>query len=144
LGKNEQHIITICLLALLFVLSFFKDDFSPDFLNTPDASLIGQSEQRLQTIFEFPSFWLSAIVYSALFFILPYYIFTVATRHSFATTIATILMMVAILEYLLIFANQPLLDEAIIPKINRFYHSPLFTLFFLAAFTLHSRSAKNE
>jgi hypothetical protein len=27
----------------------------------------------------------------------------------------------------------------VIPKINRFYHSPIFTLFLLAAFTLNTR-----
>jgi hypothetical protein len=141
--KSEKHIITICLVALLFAISFFKDDFTPDYLNTPDARFIEQAHSRFHTLFEFPSFWLTAIIYSLLFCVLPYFVLRNATTQSFANIIFVLLIAVIVMEYSMIFIGTASIDRYIIPKVNRSFHSPLFTLFFLAAFTVNNRLKEN-
>jgi hypothetical protein len=139
LKNEERHIASTCLIVLLFVVSFFKDDFSPDYFNTPDAEFIGTVPSRLRSLFQFPGFWLCAFAYSMVFLIIPYRIFLFSSNRTFANVVLVTLTGVIVLEYVLIFCNVPLLDKAIIPKINRLYHSPIFTLFTLAAFTINTR-----
>jgi hypothetical protein len=139
LKNEERHIASTCLIVILFAVSFLKDDFSPDYLNTPNAAFLETAPSRFQTLFEFPSFWLCAIAYSAVFIVLPYRIFLFSSNKQFATLILLTLSAVAVLLYLMVFSNIPKLDTVVIPKINRFFHSPIITLFLLAAFTLNTR-----
>jgi hypothetical protein len=139
MDKSDRHMITLCLLALLFAISFFKDDFSPDYLNTPDAAFLGDLSNRPHSVFDFPLFWISAFAYSCLFCVLPYYTLKSGTNRSFAKTVAGLFLLIMLAEYLMILLGNNRLDTSIIPKVNRFYHSPIFTLFFLAAFTINNR-----
>lgn len=139
LKNQERHIASTCLIVILFAVSFLKDDFSPDYLNTPSAAFLETAPSRIQTLFEFPAFWLGAIAYSIVFIVLPYRIFLFSSNKKYASVILMALSAVAVLLYLMVLINIPKLDTAVIPKINRFYHSPIITLFLLAAFTLNTR-----
>ncbi len=139
LKNEERHIASTCLIVILFAVSFLKDDFSPDYLNTPDAAFLETAPSRFQTIFEYPSFWFAAFAYSIVFIVLPYRIFLFSSNKKFANMILLTLFSVATVLYLMVFIQIPQLDTIVIPKINRFYHSPSITLFLLAAFTLNTR-----
>lgn len=139
LKNEERHIASTCLIVILFAVSFLKDDFSPDYLNTPDAAFLGEVPSRFGTLFQHPGFWLGAIAYSIVFIVLPYRIFLFSSNVKFARMVMLTLTSAAVLLYLLVFLNIPKLDTIVIPKLNRFYHSPIITLFLLAAFTLNTR-----
>jgi hypothetical protein len=136
---EEQNTNTIGLIVLLFVISFLKDDITPDFLNTPKALFLKDAPIRLFTLFSNPVFWILAIGYSVLFTVLPYFIMQIACSEQYAKYVLIILASIAVSEYVMIWANYQVLDHYIIPKVNRFYHSPLFTLFFFAAYTINRR-----
>lgn len=140
---KKQYIYLLSLILLLFAISFFKDDITPDYLNTPNAYFLKLTGSRLATLSAFSLFWFTAIVYSLAFAIVPYYILKTACNQQFAQYIFILLLLIMIVEYVLIFAANPKIDTAIIPKINRFYHSPIFTLFFLASYTINKR-LKND
>jgi hypothetical protein len=140
MNRSERHIITACLVAVLFAISLFKDDFSPDFLNTDNAAFIGSADNRFASLIEFPFFWFRALLYSTLFCVFPYHIIKTATKtRAYAEWVLRVLLLVFLAEYVLIFIHADLLDHNIIPKINRLYHSPLATLFFLAAFNINTK-----
>ncbi len=123
----------------MFAISFFKDDATPDYLNTSNAYFLLNAESRLSLITQFPAFWISALLYSLTFALLPYYIVKIVCSDEYALYLLYILLAVAAAEYALVFINHPQIDHAIIPKINRLYHSPIFTLFFLAAYRINNR-----
>jgi hypothetical protein len=128
------------LIMLLFAISFFKDDITPDYLNTPAAHfLASDSTVRITSFALYPWFWINALIYSAVFAVLPYFILVRATNKTYAKWVLLLLVLIVSIEYVGIFIHHPKLDTAFIPKINRFYHSPLFTLFFLAAFTVNKQ-----
>ena len=143
MDEDHKHINSIGLIALLFAISFFKDDVTPDYLNTHQAQFIGTATNRIETFLEQPQFWIIAIIYSSFFVILPYYIVKRSRNQRFSNYVLIFLLLVMCLEYILILINNNKIDIAIIPKINRFYHSPIFTLFLLASYTVNKR-LKND
>jgi hypothetical protein len=141
-NKAERTNIII-LIVWLFAISFFKDDFTPDYLNTSDAAFIGEAPYRLPLLFSHPLFWFKAIVYSSCFCLLPYFILQRATSIGYSLLILCLLIIIMIALYAAVFLNSALLDRSIIPKMNRFFHSPIFTLFFLAAYNINNRLNQN-
>lgn len=127
------------LLVILFAVSFFKDDVTPDYLNTDAAYFLKEAPSRISTVISNPWFWLKSFVYSSLFVYLPYVILSRSTSLAFAKMIAILFIAIAIGLYMMIWIQVPRLDISVIPKINRFFHSPIFTLFFLASFTINKR-----
>ncbi len=137
---DNSYFNSFGLIMLLFAISFFKDDITPDYLNTPDAHfLASENINRFASLIQHPWFWSKAIVYSGIFAVLPFFILLRTTHKTYAKWVLWLLLLIVGMEYVGILVHQPRLDMAIIPKINRFYHSPLFTLFFLAAFTVNKR-----
>ena len=140
---SKSHLKFYALLVLLFAVSFFKDQFTPDYLNTENAAFLKSNLPRWHTIFENPTFWLKAIAFSGIFVLIPYTICNVTPQfHSKQYVVLIILISIIMAEYVLVLINLPLIDKAIVPKINRIYHSPVITLFLLAAFTLDNRVIK--
>lgn len=144
--KQADYTVPIGLLLCLFALSFFKDDFTPDYLNTENAAFlspkISHGIDRLTSLVSHFPFWLMAFAYSLAFAVLPYFIIKATCDPVFARYVFLFFLAIFFGEYLLIFMNLKLLDVALIPKINRFYHSPIFSLFLIAAYTLNNRMKK--
>jgi hypothetical protein len=139
--KNNR-IIALVLFVTLVALSFLKDNLTPDYLNTPAASFLNPNQQmsRLATWSSHPLFWSMACLYSLLFTLLPYWIIAFYTGNKKLSQFVLFLhFAVYISIYVLIMANMNIFDRAIVPKLNRYYHSPVMVLFFIAAFTLSQR-----
>jgi hypothetical protein len=144
LKKQIDYTVPVGLLICLFALSFFKDDLTPDYLNTEAAAFLApeNEESRIMSIGSNFSFWFMAFVYSLAFAIIPYYIIKISCDLIFARYVFLLFVAIFLGEYLLILINMKFLDVALIPKINRFYHSPIPTLFLLAAYTINTRMKK--
>jgi len=144
LKKQIDYTIPVGLLICLFALSFFKDDITPDYLNTEAAAFLApeSAESRIMSLGTNFSFWFIAFVYRLAFAIIPYFIIRLTCDPVFAKYVFILFTAIFLGEYLLILVNIKFLDVALIPKINRFYHSPIPTLFLLAAYTLNSRMKK--
>jgi hypothetical protein len=143
LKKQIDYTALVSMILVLFTLSFFKDEFTPDYLNSDSALFLSPDSlggaSRTSTIISHLTFWLMAMGYSFVFVLLPYYIITLCTGPVFSQLVFWGLLAIVIVEYIMIFMNISLFDYAIIPKINRFYHSPIITLFFIAAYTINDR-----
>lgn len=138
--------IAALLLVVLVAVSLLKDELSPDYRNTWNASFLSPENltgSRLQTLTTHYSFWLKSLLYSTCFLILP----TLIIHYAFADkklTKATLWLHVALIVVLYtgIFINVNAIDVVVVSKINRYLHSPIITLFLWAAFTLTSRQDK--
>ena len=131
--------IAISLFFVLLGLSFFKDNFSPDFLNSPSAHFLNPEYHvaRFASLKTQGMFWFAAVLYSLLFIYLPYKIIHFYFENLMLTNF-TLLALSAMCAsiYIMIFLNFHLLDHGIIPKVNRYFHSPIIVMFFIAAFTI--------
>ncbi len=134
-------------LILLFAISLFKDAITPDYLNTPNAFFLNPAykdyHSALSSHIVFPFFWIKAYLYSICFIVLPY--FTVKLLYSQATAKLIFFMLVGIMciEYLLVYAGIPSFNIHLLPKVNRYFHSPFITLFIIAVLTLLSQNKNN-
>jgi hypothetical protein len=132
----------IMLLFILFGLSIFKDMITPDYLNTRAASFMNpaypQYSTALSSHLSHPTFWLTAYVYSLLFIIVPSGIINFLVNKEMAIVSFYILLAACLVEYAFIYSGNTLSIVHVVPKINRYFHSPLLTLFLLASFTLLS------
>jgi hypothetical protein len=130
------------LFVVLLALSFFKDNLTPDYLNTGAAAFLSPNNQssRLTTLGTNPLFWIISFIYSTCFTLLPYliidYYFDNKRLSRFVLFVHLTLFVVI---YILVFMNNNIFDKAFVPKLNRYYHSPIMVLFFIAAFTLSQR-----
>lgn len=140
--------IAILLLLVLVAVSLLKDELTPDYRNTLNASFLAPEHlagSRLQTLIPHFGFWLKSFLYSLCFLILP----TLIINYAFANkklTRATLWLHIALIVvlYACIFVNINRIDVVVVSKINRYLHSPIITLFLWAAFTLTLRQDKNE
>ncbi len=136
--KTNKKIV-LSLFFILLGLSFLKDNFSPDFLNSPGAHFLNPDYHvaRFASIKTQGMFWFAAFLYSLLFIYLPYKIIHFYFKNAMLTKF-TLLTLSAICAsiYVMIFMNLNILDHGIIPKVNRYFHSPIMALFFIAAFTI--------
>jgi hypothetical protein len=124
-------------------LSIFKDVITPDYLNTRAASFMNpshpQNANALSSHFSHPTFWLLAYAYSLLFIIIPVGIIRYLVNKELAISSFYILSAICIVEYAMIYSGNTLSIVHVVPKINRYFHSPLLTLFLLASFTLYKQ-----
>jgi hypothetical protein len=131
--------IAFSLFFVLLGLSFLKDDFTPDFLNSTSAHFLDPEYHvaRFTSIKTEGLFWFAAILYSFLFIYFPYKIIHFYFENAMLTkfTLLTLTAMCTSI-YVMIFLNSHLFDHGIIPKINRYFHSPIMVLFFIASFTI--------
>lgn len=135
------------LFTLLLLASFFKDELTPDYLNTPAAAFLSAPAEgpRVATLGSHTGFWIASVLYSLLFVLLPYFIIRLySANRNLARLVLAVHAGVCILIYLMVFAGSTTLDRAIIPKLNRYFHSPIMTLFFIAAFTLSRKRHAEE
>ncbi len=142
MDKNLKQVLFYCSLALLLLLSFFKDDFSPDYRNTPSASFLDPqnlTSSRIDTLATHPAFWIFAIIYSLIFIGIPAFVLWLKDEKKLARIILWILSFLAVAMYVMIFFESRFLDVHIITKINRYFHSPVFTLFLIAAIKIRNR-----
>ena len=129
-------------LILLVLLSLLKDDFTPDYLNTPDASFLAPqnlSGSRFSTVLMHPFFWFCSILYSIIFIFIPIYVLYLKNELKLAKWCGIALTFAAIMLYVSIFLESSAIDVHLIPKINRYFHSPIFTLFLVAAIQIKNR-----
>lgn len=133
----------ILLLLILISMSLFKDVLTPDYLNTRAASFMNPRNPNyvaaLPSHLSHPTFWIVSYLYSLLFVILPvgivyYWVNKNASRITFF-----LLLSICLLEYVMILSGHTLSIVHIVPKINRYFHSPLLLLFLLASFTLYTK-----
>ncbi|MCE2787883.1 MAG: hypothetical protein ACK44P_01295 [Bacteroidota bacterium] len=127
---------------LLVLLSLLKDDFTPDYLNTPDASFLAPqnlSVSRLSTVLTNPFFWFCSILYTIFFILIPVYVLYLKNELKPAKWCGIALSIAAVALYASIFLESKALDVHLIPKINRYFHSPIFTLFLVAAIKIKTR-----
>jgi hypothetical protein len=138
----------VALLMALFIVSLFKDNFTPDYRNTPSALFLSPAylnTSRLATLFSHPIFWLLALLYTASFIIIPTAIIRANFRQNGLTRFTLWLHIgLAGLLYLAIFINNPSVDTIFVSKINRYLHSPIITLFLWAAFSLNKSTPQTH
>ncbi|MEI6508502.1 MAG: hypothetical protein WCO54_08445 [Bacteroidota bacterium] len=131
--------VSAILFVVLLGLSFLKDNFSPDYYNTNNAFFMHPMfhVSRIGSLFTQEMFWLAAILYSLLFIIFPYLIVTYYFNNQKISKLTFwILAAMCLCLYALIFTGNATIDKAIVPKINRYFHSPIMLMFFVATFTL--------
>jgi hypothetical protein len=136
------------LLVILFIISIFKDDLTPDYLNTPSAFFMNPENigyvSALISHQHYPLFWVKAYCYSLLFIAIPSAIsFFLFPRPLFFITVG-LLAGVCVIEYGILFSGYAPAIVHVLPKLNRYFHSPLITLFLLAAFTLYQQYDNNS
>lgn len=130
----------IGLLFLLLIVSIYKDNFTPDYRNTPNASFLNPDlleGNRLTTFITHYKFWIVAVIYSSLFLVIPTLIiqYTFKQKNLTRFTLYCLIGIASIL-YLSILINSSTLDYIIVSKVNRYFHSPILVLFLWAAYTL--------
>ncbi|MCC7532821.1 MAG: hypothetical protein IT246_02645 [Bacteroidia bacterium] len=144
--RKNKIVYAILLLIVLFAISLLKDVFTPDYRNTPNADFLNPvnlQTSRIETLFIKPLFWLGAMFYSLVFLALPTLIIHILFGNKSLTkfTFALLAIFLFVL-YSSIFINSAILDEVLVSKVNRYVHSPILTLFFIAAFKITMQ--KNE
>ncbi|MES2559849.1 MAG: hypothetical protein V4590_08930 [Bacteroidota bacterium] len=136
------------LLVLLLLISLGKDYITPDYLNTPSAVCLNPNHPSYLPIgashLTYPWFWIHAYLYSLLFIIIPACIIYNFSSKDLLKPALYLFAGVFVFEYLLLFSQQTIAVKHILPKINRYFHSPLITLFLLAAFTLYNQYDKQS
>lgn len=147
-APNNKWIRVGGLLLLLVGVSLFKDQFTPDYRNTPAASFLDPAQvngSRLCTLLTHPWFWTKSLLYSGCFIILPPLIIRSAIGNPSLSrfTLWLHLGLVAAL-YLAVLMNRPVIDVVFVSKLNRYLHSPIITLFLWAAFTITLKRQPDE
>lgn len=136
------------LLVLLFIISLGKDYITPDYLNTPSATFLNPHHPSYLPIgashLAHPAFWLVAYCYSILFIIIPTGIVYNLSSKELLKPVLYLFVGVFLFEYALLYSQHSIAIKNILPKINRYFHSPLITLFLLAAFTLYKQYDKQS
>jgi hypothetical protein len=131
------------LLTLLLLLSLAKDYITPDYLNTPSATFLNPNHPSYIPIWAshqvHPAFWLLAYTYSIVFIIVPAAIIYNLSSKELLKPVLIIFVAIFVIEYGLVYSQQSIATKHILPKVNRYFHSPLITLFLLAAFTLYKK-----
>jgi hypothetical protein len=129
-------------LIILVLLSLVKDDFTPDYLNTPAASFLSPQNlegTRISSVCAYPFFWFCSILYTCLFVCIPAYALYLRNEVKLARWCGILLTGAAVLLYVLIFIESTAIDIHLVPKLNRYFHSPIFTLFLVAAIKIKNR-----
>lgn len=142
MSNNSRKIWIYVSMVLLIGFSFMKDLFTPDYLNSPSASFLAPQNlhtSRISTIISHSGFWLAAGLYSMIFIIIPVFVLWLKEEPAIAKWVLVILTVLGLVLYLSVFLSKPGLDIHLIPKINRYFHSPVFTLFLIAAIKIRNR-----
>lgn len=136
------------LIVLLLVISLAKDYITPDYLNTPSATFLNPNHPSYLPIgashLAHPAFWLIAYFYSLLFIIIPAAIIYNLSSKELLKPVLCLFIGAFLFEYALLYSQHAIALKNILPKINRYFHSPLITLFLLAAFTLYKQYDKQS
>ena len=134
---KTSTVIGIILFLCLFWISFYKDDITPDYKNTSNALFLDPGlsghEGNLSTLVSHRYFWIVSFLYSGLFILLPWAIVLLLFDKKTAMIAGVILTGFFIVEYLLVFIHIPIFSDHILPKVNRYFHSPIITFFLIAA-----------
>lgn len=135
--KNSKP-AAISLILLLAWAGVYKDLLSPDYLNTLNAGFL-DPHYSVERFFGHIQFWTGAVLYTGLFILLPFLILLFWFGSGIAKAGGIILSTAAILEYIIILSRSEVFMYHILPKVNRYLHSPIPTLFLIALFTLNER-----
>lgn len=137
---NKRKLLAFSLLLYLIVISLYKDEITPDYKNTPSAYFLNPKHNNylgvLQSHRTYPQFWILAYLYSLSFVIIPYLVVRLLYSKEIGLIALYLLSATLFVEYFIVWAEIPVLVERILPKINRYFHSPIICLFLIAAFTL--------
>ncbi len=141
MAKSNKVRLVIYFILLLLV-SLGKDLFTPDYLNTPTASFLQPNQNNgLTDIFiHHPGFWVLSFLYSVLFIILPFLIIRIIYKNQMAMFSLWILMALALTIYLMAWSQIDFLQHHILPKFNRYFHSPILTFILVAIFNINKRT----
>lgn len=143
MSKRTKRIIAFSLFIVMLGLSFLKDEFSPDYFNSVSALFLfpGYHVSRIASLETQSLFWFAALMYSSMFIIFPYLIMQfIFDDKKLAKAVLITLIAMCFIIYFLIFVNNAVIDKAIIPKLNRYFHSPIMLMFFIASFTILKRT----
>lgn len=142
--KRHNRIHASILLISLFVLGLFKDVITPDYLNSPVAFFLNPQHKHyigvLKSHQSLPVFWIKAYLYSLAFTIIPYFIIKMLYSIQYARYTLYTLLILVLTQYILVWLENAELNLHILPKINRYLHSPFITLFLIAALTLYNHA----
>lgn len=137
---QRNKIIALTAVLLFAGISLLKDDFTPDYLNTLSAAFLQPGthhESIVQLWINHPFFWFAAMGYSLLFVAFPYLIIRLLFTPELAMMALLITGGLFLLEYAMVFSNNLVLMKHILPKVNRYFHSPIIVLFLIAAFKIN-------
>ncbi|MFA6262196.1 MAG: hypothetical protein WC760_12060 [Bacteroidia bacterium] len=137
---QRNKLIAFTAVLLFAGISLLKDDFTPDYLNTPSAAFIQpgtHSESIFQLWTNHAFFWLTAVGYSLLFVAFPYLIIRLLFNPELAMMALLITGGLFLLEYTMVLSNNLVVMKHILPKVNRYFHSPIIVLFLIAAFKIN-------
>jgi|GEM_PF-6650286 hypothetical protein len=142
--NKRNRIPAYILLLSLFILGLFKDLITPDYHNSPVACFLNPQHKEYIGVFKshlsLPVFWIKAYLYTIAYTIIPYFIIKLLYSKQYARYTLCLLSVLVIAEYSLVWIENVALNLHILPKINRYLHSPFITLFLIAALTLYNHA----
>ena len=142
--NKHNRIPAYLLLLSLFILGLFKDLITPDYHNSPVAFFLNPEHKEytgvLNSHLSLPVFWIKAYLYTVAFTVIPYFIIKLLYTTKYACYTFYLLITLALFQYSLVWLENAELNLHILPKINRYLHSPFITLFLIAALTLYNHA----
>ncbi len=140
----HNRTVAYLLLLVLFILGLFKDKITPDYLNSPVAFFLNPNHKHylgvLHSHLLLPQFWLKAYLFTVAFCIVPYFIIKLLYSTQYACYTLYLLIALAVAQYSIVWLENTELNVHVLPKINRYLHSPFITLFLIAALTLYKNA----
>jgi peptidoglycan/LPS O-acetylase OafA/YrhL len=145
--NNYNKYIAYVLIISLFILGLFKDRITPDYHNSPVSVFLNPASNSYIGVgsshIKYPLYWSLAYLYSISFVVIPYIIIRLLYDHKVALFTLYVLLAILFAEYIIVWVENPKLSLHILPKLNRYLHSPFITLFLIAALTLY-KNADNK
>jgi hypothetical protein len=143
----KNKILTTLFICILLTLGIFKDSITPDYLNTPTAYFLNPKHPDYVGIWrshwQMPKFWIIAYLYSILHILIPFYIIKLIYGKSRSRYALYVLVLVFMVQYGILYTNIEFLTTKLLPKINRYFHSPLLIFIVAAGLTLLNKNDKN-
>jgi hypothetical protein len=148
MSPKRSKILGFLLIASLFLIGLLKDEITPDFRNTDAAFFLNPKHDAYQGVWvsflNYPKFWFIALMYSGLFILIPASaVYLIYQNKIWAKWTAFLLLAIAGIQYGILLTESKFLIFHVIPKVNRYLHSPFILFFIIASLTLNIQSKKN-
>jgi hypothetical protein len=141
---RKQKLFASLLIIILLGLGIFKDEITPDYLNSPSAYFLNPNHPNYigiwQSHIKMPMYWTLAYSYSLLHIIIPAYIIRLLYSKLEARYTLYILFCIFLIQYGILYTNVDFMVTKVLTKINRYFHSPILTFMLIAVFTLFNKN----